>query len=250
LKKVRDMNKNDKKLESKSLFVKQIAIPDNIQIIELKNVNCYLVNTEVGFILIDTGFNKDRALVEKYLEDNGIKPESKKLKLILLTHGDFDHTGNAAYLRAKYDAKIAMHKDDVGMVEYGDFSWNRNINIILSSIVKVIAFTLGMRLKKKDKFTPDLLLEDKQDLTELGFLAKVISLPGHSKGSIGFITLDGDFFCGDILQNVKQPEPASMVSDKEALEKSLRKIKGLEIGTIYPGHGKPFELNALNFKIR
>ena len=34
------------------------------------------------------------------------------LKLIVLTHGDFDHTGNAAYLRHKYAIKIAMHFDN------------------------------------------------------------------------------------------------------------------------------------------
>jgi hydroxyacylglutathione hydrolase len=45
--------------------------------------------------------------------------------LIVITHGDFDHIGNAAYLRQKFGAKIAMHADDVGMAERGDMFWNR-----------------------------------------------------------------------------------------------------------------------------
>jgi len=33
-----------------------------------------------------------------------------KLKLVIITHGDFDHTGNCAKLQQKYNCKIAMHK--------------------------------------------------------------------------------------------------------------------------------------------
>jgi glyoxylase-like metal-dependent hydrolase (beta-lactamase superfamily II) len=42
------------------------------------------------------------------------------LALIVLAHGDFDHTGNGAYLRQKYGARMATHRDDLGMVERGD----------------------------------------------------------------------------------------------------------------------------------
>ncbi|NUQ04870.1 MAG: MBL fold metallo-hydrolase [Anaerolineae bacterium] len=34
--------------------------------------------------------------------------------MILLTHGDFDHCGNAAHLRRKYQTRVAMHLDDRG----------------------------------------------------------------------------------------------------------------------------------------
>jgi glyoxylase-like metal-dependent hydrolase (beta-lactamase superfamily II) len=68
-----------------------------IKAITLGGVNCYLLTLDKGFVLVDTGFSKNRVDVEKELESAGCKP--KTLKLIVLTHGDFDHSGNAAYLR-------------------------------------------------------------------------------------------------------------------------------------------------------
>jgi len=66
---------------------------------KLGGVNCYLIETDTGYILIDTGGSNKRTDLEKELESAGCQPGN--LKLIVLTHGDFDHTGNAAYLRKK-----------------------------------------------------------------------------------------------------------------------------------------------------
>ena len=79
------------------------------------SVNCYLIKTDTGYILIDTGSSNQRASLEKELDRLGCQPGN--LKLIVITHGDFDHTGNAAYLRTKFTTKIAMHDDDAGMEE-------------------------------------------------------------------------------------------------------------------------------------
>ena len=65
----------------------------------LGSVNCYLIKTNTGHILIDTGCSNKRTDLEKELEGAGCQPSN--LKLIVLTHGDFDHAGNAAYLRKK-----------------------------------------------------------------------------------------------------------------------------------------------------
>ncbi|MCP4541171.1 MAG: MBL fold metallo-hydrolase [Chloroflexi bacterium] len=92
--------------------------------LKLGSVNCYLVKTNTGYILIDTGSSNARTGLEKELKSVGCKPDD--LKLIVITHGDFDHTGNAAYLCEKFGAKIAMHYDDSGMLERGDMFWNRN----------------------------------------------------------------------------------------------------------------------------
>lgn len=96
----------------------------------LGRVDCYLIETDTGHILIDTGGSNRRTDLEKELESAGCKPGN--LKLIILTHGDFDHTGNAAYLRKEFGTKIAMHYDDSGMAERGDMFSNRK-NPIFSS---------------------------------------------------------------------------------------------------------------------
>lgn len=211
-----------------------------INTISFGGVNCYLITTATGFVLIDTGYAKHRADVEKELENAGCTPET--LKLILLTHGDFDHSGNAAYLRGKYGAKIAMHSADKGMVEKGDLFYNRNANFLMRIMGKILLFFLRGGLKKTDRFTPDMHIDDGLDLSEFGFDAKVIYIPGHSKGSIGILTNGGDLFCGDLLENTKKPAKNSLISDKDAFGASVEKLNGLKISMVYPGHGEPFPM--------
>jgi hydroxyacylglutathione hydrolase len=104
--------------------IRRESIVREIKTISFSGVNCYLLTTDTGFVLIDTGYSKNRMDVTRELESSGCTYET--LQLILLTHGDFDHSGNAAYLREKYTVKIVMHIDDEGMVEKGDLFYNRN----------------------------------------------------------------------------------------------------------------------------
>ncbi|MBV1768081.1 MAG: MBL fold metallo-hydrolase, partial [Methanobacterium sp.] len=121
----------------------------------LTSVNCYLIKTDDGFIPIDTGNSGKRHELEKEL--NNVGCESGNLNLIVVTHGDSDHTGNCAYLQDKYGAKIAMHQGDSGMVQKGDMLWNRKGNI-LSKIINPF-----MGLGKSDRFVPDFYVEDGYD---------------------------------------------------------------------------------------
>jgi len=203
---------------------------------KLGSVNCYLIETDTCCILTDTGCSNKRTDLEKELESAGCKPGN--LKLIVLTHGDFDHTGNAAYLRKKFGTKIAMHNDDSGMAERGNMFWNRKKGNILLGMIARILFGFG----KKERFKPDLYIEDGYNLSEYGFDANVLHIPGHSKGSIGILTADGDLFCGDLLENTDKPVLSSIIDDLAAANASVEKLKSLKINTVYPGHGKPFPM--------
>ncbi|MDH5439196.1 MAG: MBL fold metallo-hydrolase [Candidatus Bathyarchaeota archaeon] len=200
------------------------------------SVNCYLVRTGDGFVLIDTGRTNKRGAIEKELESAGCQPGN--LRLIVLTHGDFDHCGNAAYLREKFGAHIAMHRDDSGMVERGDMLWNRNKQNILFRVI----FKLFIRLSKSDRFEPDLYIEEGYDFSGYGFDARVLDIPGHSKGSISILTASGDLFCGDLLANVDKPDIWSIIDDSVAAHDSVEKLRSLQINTVYPGHGQPFPM--------
>ncbi|NVM19183.1 MAG: MBL fold metallo-hydrolase [Candidatus Lokiarchaeota archaeon] len=211
-----------------------------LTIIGLKSVNCYLLKQGDKYILIDSGLSRNRVEVEKMIEQSGCKQGD--LKLILATHGDPDHAGNCAYIRNKYSSKIAMHYEDLGMVELGDFTWNRNLNLLMKILGKVFIRLLGLRLKKEDRFKPDIILDDGQSLNEYGFNITVYNLPGHSKGSLGFLTSEGDFFCGDLLMNKKIPTRTNLIVDKETFERSIDRLKMLDINMVYPGHGNPFPI--------
>ena len=200
----------------------------------LGSVNCYLIETDAGFVLIDTGGSNKRADLVRELEGAGCKPGN--LSLIVLTHGDFDHTGNCAFLREKLGTRTAMHIDDAGMIERGDMFYNRESGNALFRRIAPVLF----RFAKSDTFKPDLYIEEGDDLSEYGFDARVLHLAGHSKGSIGILTAGGDLFCGDLLDNTDKPGLGSIMDDMAAATGSVEKLRGLDIDTVYPGHGRPF----------
>jgi glyoxylase-like metal-dependent hydrolase (beta-lactamase superfamily II) len=213
-----------------------------ITILPLK-VPGYLVTVRGGFVLIDCSDVSDRQRLDQELARAGVKPGN--LKLVLLTHGDFDHSGNAAFLQHKYAAKIAMQEQDAGMVTHADMGWNRKVKCDrITPFGKAISLIARLFVKKDsfETFTPDVYVEDGQDLAEYGLAARVISLPGHSKGSIGILTAGNVLFCGDLLMNMVRPELHFMIDDIADCSASLEKLKGLPIGAVYPGHGKPFAM--------
>jgi len=132
-----------------------------------------------------------------------------------------------------------MHKDDSGMVERGDMSWNRKAKPDKFSITfRTVSFFI--RPGKFDTFKPDIYVENGQGLSEYGCDAKVLHLPGHSKGSIGILTIGGDMFCGDLLYNIGIGIP--FIDDLADFNASVEKLKKLSTNTVYPGHGKSFPM--------
>lgn len=205
-------------------------------------VNCYLLRSEAGFLLIDSGSSSARKQLLSELANAGCIPGS--LRLVLLTHGDFDHTGNAAYLRSTFGTKLAMHRADSGMGESGDMFENRKKpNVLIRTLIPL--FT---GFGEPERFTPDLLLEDGADLSPHGLDARVLSLPGHSKGSIGILTAEGDLFCGDLFENTKGPVLNALMDELEAAKVSLAVLESYKIRFVYPGHGEPFAMEQLSKK--
>jgi glyoxylase-like metal-dependent hydrolase (beta-lactamase superfamily II) len=207
----------------------------------LGGVNCYLVKSKIGFVLVDTGFSMRRSVLVQKLEKAGCRPGN--LQLIVITHGDMDHAGNAAFLREKYGAKVAIHAFDAGMVKDGSMGANRKAKPDRLSLVFKIMMVFTRRLAAKhpvEKFTPDLEIDEGFDLSQYGLDGRVLHIPGHSKGSIGVLTAKGDLFCGDLFYNIRG---FRFVDDLEDYESSLKKLAGLKIGTVYPGHGKPFPIS-------
>jgi glyoxylase-like metal-dependent hydrolase (beta-lactamase superfamily II) len=217
-------------------------MPDKISPIPLPlplrmgQVNCYLLQNDNGYFLFDTGGKNNRRELVEALENAGCQPGN--LKLIILTHGDFDHIANAAYLRDKYRSKIAMHPDDAGMAEHGDMSWNREHGRLL---LKLSGFFFGFG--SGEKFTPDIPLLDGDRLTEFGLDAQVLSIPGHSSGSIGiYLNESRELIGGDLIDGSKEPALSSIMDKPEVARESVERLRGYDISTIYPGHGSPFAM--------
>jgi hydroxyacylglutathione hydrolase len=216
---------------------------DAIKTLGLGGVNCYLLTAGDGFVLIDTGLATKRGALDTELARAGCVPG--RLKLIVLTHGDLDHAGNAAHLRETYETRVAMHADDARMVETGNTDWNRKPKpdrlTMTGRFIRVAGTVMefSRRGSGLETFTPDLLVDDGDDLGSYGLDAQVLHLPGHSKGSIGVLTAAGDLLCGDLLYNWRRPS-VPICDDAAAQDVSMQKLQGLPVVTVYPGHGRPF----------
>jgi hydroxyacylglutathione hydrolase len=214
---------------------------ETIRSLTFRVSNAYLVQGDTGFILIDTGFRFDRARLERELRAAGCGPGD--LRLIVITHGDPDHSGNAAYVREIYGAKIAIHRAEASAIEQGDMFLSRGRMPLTRRVLKPLISLF--RLRRRDRFTPDLYLEDGDRLDEYGLDATILHVPGHSSGSIAVLTADGVLFSGDFLENRTRPSIATLVDDAEALKASFERVRKLDIRIVYPGHGKAFSLDEI-----
>lgn len=213
----------------------------DIRIVVCGRTSCYVIKAKDGYILIDTGIsNRQEDLIEQ-LYSLGCTPGS--IKLILLTHGHYDHVGNTVYLKKIHGAKVAMHKGDIDTVRNASNEFPEG-NSLLGSLMRNMSIRKHKEIKW-EAFEPDILLDDNSSLTEYGFDAKVIHLPGHTKGSIGFLTGDKKLFSGDTVMNIVMPGLALFAEDFSMLRQSVDYIKNLDIDMIYPGHGKPFEASRI-----
>jgi hydroxyacylglutathione hydrolase len=198
-------------------------------------VNSYLIKTDSGFFLIDTGFHSKNKELELALENYGCKPSN--LNLIIITHGDLDHIGNCKSLQKNFKVKIAVHSGESEAILKANMTLNRKKK---QSISTKIVLSLFGSLFKTIRFLPDIFVNDGDSLLKYGLNAEVLHLPGHSKGSLGILTTDGNLFCGDLLLNIHIPSQTDLLDDPVDLKNSINRLLYLPFHTIYPGHGKPF----------
>jgi hydroxyacylglutathione hydrolase len=212
-------------------------MPYEIRTISDKIANCYLVKTGIGFIMIDTGVSLWRGALKKVLEKTGCRRGN--LQLIIVTHADFDHTGNCVYLGKKYNAKIAIHRDESGAVETGRMFLSRKSK--RGIISEAIVYLGGLIIF--NRFKPDIYLNDGDELSGYGLDARVLHTPGHTTGSISILTKEGDFFCGDLIVNGEKPTISQYSDNAGEVKETVNKLRQLNIKTVYPGHGRPFPLD-------
>ena len=177
--------------------------------------NCYLVwnkSTKEG-VLIDPGDEAERISA-------AIEEERVKLKAILLTHGHFDHILVAEELQKKYEVPLYASKDEKEMLESP--KWN------LSGMDEGVVVT---------DYIP---VEDGESLELLGKEWKVISTPGHTKGSVCYFVA-GDIpylFSGDTLFYESYGRTDLYGGSEAEIKKSIKEKLFLlpDETLVYPGH--------------
>lgn len=190
------------------------------------DANCYIIRTSDGSaVVIDPAGEYKKIAAALY----GMGAEAKK---ILLTHGHFDHTGAAAELKAASGASVYIHKDDAGMLPDG---------------TKALAFFCPGEPYKPVE--PDVLVEDGDTIEQDGITFTVMHTPGHSAGSVCFLTEDENgrklMFAGDTIFKDSIGRSDTYSGDYMVQQRTLDRISELpDDYIIFPGHGPSTTLNA------
>lgn len=184
------------------------------------NNNCYLI--------VDEDTNKS-ALVD-CSEDNQKMYDligDTDLQYILLTHGHFDHILGVKDIKQKYNAKVVISAPDEPMLSSGKLS--------LASFLDA----------KQNNVESDIIVFD-SDVIHLGNIEiKVLSTPGHTKGSVCYLA-ENALFSGDTLFRLSCGRTDFPSGSADEMMMSLKKLKNLDGDyTVYTGHD---EITSLDFE--
>jgi hydroxyacylglutathione hydrolase len=211
--------------------------------------SCYLIRGK-DVVMIDGGMPYKLKMFKRKLSKLGIMPS--EIKLIVLTHSHFDHSGSAREIRDLTGAKIAIHESERTYVENGGMIIPKGVNTY-GKLSKPLLFSIFKRISFP-KFKPDILITDEPcSLSIYGIDGNIIHTPGHTVGSISVILDSGEAFVGCMAHNGfpfrVRPGLPIYAQDIEAIKKCWKILIDRGIKMIYPGHGKPFPVEVIKTEL-
>lgn len=177
--------------------------------------NCYVLKDDATGegIIIDAGDNGQEIL--NYVSDKGID-----VKLLVNTHGHWDHIGAVDVLREALKVPLAIHGEDAPMLTADEEEMS-------------VYSTFAGRKK-----TAEILLKDGDTVNFGKSVLKVMHTPGHTRGGICLYG-GGCLFSGDTLfaGSVGRTDlPGG--SYQEIIHSVNEVLSGVPDETrVYPGHG-------------
>ena len=146
-----------------------VKIANNLYYVGTYDLAVYLIRTKDGSILINTGVNDSVPAIRANIEALGFK--FSDIKVLLATHGHWDHVAAMAEIRRLTGATMMMHEDDAELLETGggyDFRFPKGRGAIYEPI------KVDRRLKDGEK-------------VRLGEVELTLHHhPGHTKGASSF----------------------------------------------------------------
>ena len=182
------------------------------------HTNCYIVKSPDSrdAIVIDPG--GDHTLIQDALHRN-----NAVCRLILLTHGHFDHLLAVEDMR-RLNVPVAIHERDAHMLTERD---------MFSAIIPY-----DPRPLEPAEYT----FSKEGEYSLAGFDFYVIPTPGHTHGSVCYV-FDNMMFTGDTLFR-NSIGRTDLGGDEAQLMRSLRALRNLPGDyDVYPGHDAPTTLD-------
>ncbi len=232
----------EKVYENPDIYIIDVPLPNN----PLRNLNCYVIKTPEGNLIIDTGFNLEEcySALKEGLEQLEIDIEKTDM---FITHLHSDHSGLAAYIMNK-DSTIYMSKKDYNYLSnMDDKRWKMLYEFYISEGFSEQEMSILWTVNPAKAYAPDtsfdaVTFSDNFKFSIGDYEFTCIMTPGHTPGHACIymehekILFSGDHILFDISPNITQ-----WVGVKNSLKDyldSLKKIQRLEIKTTFAGHRK------------
>ncbi len=212
----------------------------------LRISTCYVIRDR-GTIMVDSGPPKKADAIKILLSRLGVPLEA--IRLIVLTHGHWDHTSSARDLKLLTGASIAIHEADRPDIEESRFefppgvtTWGRTLRAVMEPLVR--------RYVTVPPVKADIVLTgEKFPLQDYGVDGCIIHTPGHTAGSVSVLLEDGAAFVGCLAHSGLplrlRPGLPIFSDDIEKVKESWTLVLQGGARMIYPAHGKPFSADLV-----
>ena len=233
-----------------------VTISEGIIPIEQEVTTAYLIKIPSGYLLFDTGYEKDFDTFKEILIKEKIDLNS--IIYLLLSHHHDDHVGFIAELTERNPSlKIIVHEKTVPLLATG-----KNNKMNGGGIVNSTIFLL---FRIKQLLTPDWTLTfppfniRSQDIiiqgevqplpAEVGIEGVIVHTPGHSSDSISLLYKNKYLLCGDMASyflNWAGAKHLTLFNENiNEVYKSWEKVISMDVKYVIPSHGKPFRIERL-----
>ena len=184
----------------------------------MEDAAIYLIHFGGQAALVDAGCGHAQERLFKNI--NGCAIDLEQIEYLLITHCHFDHTGGVQGIKERTHCKVVAHELEAPYLEQGDDT-------------VTAAKWYGSSL---EPVAIDIELQGDEGEIDLGGREiKAIHTPGHSPGSVVYITESEGL---KILfgQDVHGPLDPSLLSNREDYVKSLNLVLSMEVDVLCEGH--------------
>lgn len=225
-------------------------LPDN----PLGFVNVYLLKTEQGNLLIDTGWGTDNAfdrLVQQMAEAGVALDE---LTYLVITHLHPDHFGLAGRIQEHSPAQIILHAAENAMLIHSAENMRSVFKeldrwLCTNGMPQEVRRQMGQAISSGshfgNRFKPDWVISGGEHLQLGEFALEFIWTPGHSPGNLVIyessqrLLFSGDHVLPNTTPNISMYSESMHNPLADYLE-SLSQTATLDAVLVLPGHGEPF----------
>jgi glyoxylase-like metal-dependent hydrolase (beta-lactamase superfamily II) len=209
--------------------------------IALGQVNAYAV-MHSKTLLVDTGMPGSWRRIQRVMTKHDI--ELKSISLIVITHAHEDHIGELKTIHDALKVPVMMHTHAAQRYKAGQQG-------VLDPSNAMGRFFLRFC---KDQISHEAVpveyeISEEMSLEPFGVAAAVVPTPGHTPGSLSLVLPDNSAIIGDLLMGSfvfpRKPKKPFFATDMQAVRASCEELLARGIERFYPGHGGPFNAQAV-----